>query len=134
MNIKLKNIKKSFGDFELDVSFEVRDSEFLTLLGPSGCGKTTVLRIIAGLEHQDSGYLYFNDKIMNLPVEKRNIGLVFQDYALFPHLNVFENIAFGLRVRRYTKKEIKERVKELLSLVRLNTYEKRRIQDLSKYI
>jgi len=131
MKIKLTEIKKRFGDFKLDVSLEIHDSEFLTLLGPSGCGKTTVLRIIAGLENQDSGCLYFNDKLMDLPIEKRNIGLVFQDYALFPHLNVFENIAFGLRVRKYTKKEIKERVEELLDLVRLNTYEKRRIQDLS---
>ncbi len=131
MNIKLTGIKKKFDEFELDVSLEVRDGEFLTLLGPSGCGKTTVLRIIAGLEKQDSGYLYFNDKIMDLPLEKRNIGLVFQDYALFPHLNVFENIAFGLRVRKHTASRAQKRVEELLDLVRLNTYEKRRIQDLS---
>jgi ABC-type Fe3+/spermidine/putrescine transport system ATPase subunit len=131
MNILLSDVKKKFGEFELDVSLEVRDGEFLTLLGPSGCGKTTALRIIAGLEEQDSGELYFDGKIMDLPLEKRNIGLVFQDYALFPHLNVFENIAFGLRVRKFERERIEKRVDELLELVRLPSYEKRRIQDLS---
>jgi iron(III) transport system ATP-binding protein len=132
--LALKNISKRFGQTQAvsDVSLDVERGEFFGLLGPSGCGKTTTLRMIAGLEKPDSGTIYFEDTdITNLPAERRGFGMVFQNYALFPHLNVFENIAFGLRARNRSNPVIRERVKGALELVQLPGYEKRRVDELS---
>ncbi|MCU1267354.1 MAG: transporter related protein [Acidobacteria bacterium] len=115
-----------------DVSVEVERGEFFGLLGPSGCGKTTTLRMIAGLEKPDSGLINFEGRdITSLVPEARGFGMVFQNYALFPHLNVFENVAFGLRARHKPKSEIAERVALALDLVQLPGYEKRNVGELS---
>lgn len=132
--IELKNIKKSFDDdLVLDgINLQVKENEFLTLLGPSGCGKTTTLRIIGGFESPDQGQVIFDGKdITNLPPYERQINTVFQKYALFPHLNVFDNIAFGLKIKKVKKEEIKTRVEEMLRLVNLKGYENRDIESLS---
>ena len=132
--LSLKNISKSYGETRAvsSVSLNVERGEFFGLLGPSGCGKTTTLRMIAGLETPDSGTIHFqSDEITKLPPEKRGFGMVFQNYALFPHLNVFENVAFGLRARHKPKNEISEQVSSALSLVQLPGYEKRRVDELS---
>lgn len=132
MSIELRDIIKRFGEFELKVSLSVKDGELLTLLGPSGCGKTTTLRIIAGLEKPDKGRVYFDGRdITDLPPYERNIGLVFQDYALFPHMTVFKNVAFGLEVRRVPRMEIEKRVREVLDLVGLRGFENRLPEELS---
>jgi ABC-type Fe3+/spermidine/putrescine transport system ATPase subunit len=126
--LSLKNLSKRFDKTAAvtDVSLDVERGEFFGLLGPSGCGKTTTLRMIAGLEQPDSGTIEFDGRnITNLPAERRGFGMVFQNYALFPHLNVFENIAFGLRARHKSNPEISERVKGALELVQLPGYEKR---------
>jgi iron(III) transport system ATP-binding protein len=132
--LSLKNISKSFGSTRAvtDVSLDVERGEFFGLLGPSGCGKTTTLRMIAGLEKPDSGTIEFESTdFTHLPAERRGFGMVFQNYALFPHLNVFENVAFGLRARHKTKPEISERVSSALELVQLPGYGKRRVDELS---
>ena len=132
--LSLKNLSKSFDKTQAvaDVSLEVERGEFFGLLGPSGCGKTTTLRIIAGLEKPDAGTIQFDGRdITNLPAERRGFGMVFQNYALFPHLNVFENVAFGLRARHKSTPEILERVNSALDLVQLPGYEKRRVDELS---
>ena len=132
--LSLKNISRSFGTTRAvaDVSLDVAQGEFFGLLGPSGCGKTTTLRMIAGLEKPDSGSIEFqNSDITNLPPERRGFGMVFQNYALFPHLNVFENVAFGLRARHKARAEMTERVKSALELVQLPGYEKRAVDELS---
>lgn len=132
--IDLKNISKSFdGETVLDnINLYIRDKEFVTLLGPSGCGKTTTLRIIGGFETPDKGVVYFDGvRINDVPPYKRHVNTVFQRYALFPHLNVFENIAFGLRVAKVKKSEITQRVKETLDLVNLRGFEKRSVSTLS---
>ena len=132
--IKLKDISKSFdGEPVLsNINLYILDNEFITLLGPSGCGKTTTLRIIGGFETPDSGVLYFDGKEINdVPPHKRHVNTVFQRYALFPHLNVFENIAFGLRIQKLPDSEIREKVKEMLTLVNLKGFEKRNISTLS---
>ena len=132
--LSLKNISRSFGSTRAvaEVSLDVEQGEFFGLLGPSGCGKTTTLRMIAGLEKPDSGTIKFqNTDITNLPAERRGFGMVFQNYALFPHLNVFENVAFGLRARHAAKAEIGERVASALELVQLPGYEKRAVDELS---
>ena len=132
--IKLKDISKSFdGEPVLsNINLYILDNEFITLLGPSGCGKTTTLRIIGGFETPDSGILYFDGKEINdVPPHKRHVNTVFQRYALFPHLNVFENIAFGLRIQKLPDSEIREKVKEMLTLVNLKGFEKRNISTLS---
>ncbi len=132
--VDLKNISKSYdGETVLDnISLYIRENEFMTLLGPSGCGKTTTLRIIAGFETPDEGEVYFEDKILNdIPPYKRNINTVFQKYALFPHLNVYENVAFGLRLKKVKDEVIRERVKEMLAMVNLKGFEKRNINTLS---
>ncbi|MBQ6794927.1 MAG: ABC transporter ATP-binding protein [Clostridia bacterium] len=114
------------------ISLDIVDKQFVTLLGPSGCGKTTTLRIIGGFLQMNSGELYFDGKKINdLPAYKRNINTVFQKYALFPHLNVYENIAFGLRLKKMSESEIKENVTEMLRLVNLSGYERRSINSLS---
>lgn len=132
--LSLTNLSKSFGSTRavIDVSLEVNQGEFFGLLGPSGCGKTTTLRMIAGLERPDSGSIEFEGKqIANLPAERRGFGMVFQNYALFPHLNVFENVAFGLRARNKSKAEMEQRVAGALDLVQLPGYGKRRVDELS---
>ena len=132
--IKLKGISKAFdGETVLDnMDLEIHDKEFITLLGPSGCGKTTTLRIIGGFETPDSGDVYFGGKRINdLPPYERQVNTVFQKYALFPHLNVFDNIAFGLRLRKCPDQEIRTKVKEMLSMVNLKGFERRRVETLS---
>ena len=132
--LSLQDISKSFDKTTAvaDVSLDVERGEFFGLLGPSGCGKTTTLRMIAGLETPDSGTISFEENVItNLPAEKRGFGMVFQNYALFPHLNVLENVAFGLRARHKPKSEISERVSSALELVQLPGYEKRRVDELS---
>ncbi|MCM1150222.1 MAG: ABC transporter ATP-binding protein [Butyricicoccus sp.] len=132
--IELKNISKSFdGEPVLsNVDLTIYDNEFMTLLGPSGCGKTTTLRLIGGFESPDGGDIVFMGKRINdVPPHKRNVNTVFQKYALFPHLNVFENVAFPLRERKAPKDEIKQRVTEMLSLVALSGFENRSVTRLS---
>ena len=132
--IDLQSICKEYdGETVLDnINLYIRDKEFVTLLGPSGCGKTTTLRIIGGFETPDNGKVLFDGKIINdLPPYKRSINTVFQKYALFPHLNVYENIAFGLKVKKLGKAEIKEKVENMLKLVNLVGFEKRNINTLS---
>ena len=132
--IELKNISKSFdGEKVLDnINLDIYDNEFLTLLGPSGCGKTTTLRMIGGFVQPDEGDVVFmGERINDVPPHKRNVNTVFQKYALFPHLNVFENVAFPLRERRMPKAEIEEKVNEMLQLVKLPQLAKRRINELS---
>jgi sulfate transport system ATP-binding protein len=127
MSITVKHVTKRFGDFTAldDVSLEVPPGALLALLGPSGSGKTTLLRIIAGLEVADSGsVLYENEDVTSAEVRDRNVGFVFQHYALFRHLSVFENVAFGLRVRKTPRAEVKKRVRELLRLVQLEGLER----------
>ena len=132
--IDLKNISISFDDQPIlkDVSLEIHDGEFVTLLGPSGCGKTTTLRIIAGFLSPDSGDVIFEgEKINGVPAHKRQVNTIFQRYALFPNLNVADNIAFGLKLQKKSKSEIKKIVEEMLSLVNLKGFEKRNVSSLS---
>ena len=132
--IELKNITMDYsGDIALDnVSLYIRDGEFLTLLGPSGCGKTTLLRIIAGFITPTSGEVIIDGANMKgVPPYKRQVNTVFQKYALFPHLNVFDNIAFGLKLKHATKAVIEEKVNAMLKLVNLEGYGKRWIDQLS---
>lgn len=132
--IDLVGISKSFGDNNIlnNFNLKVKKNEFLTLLGPSGCGKTTILRIIAGFEHPDQGKIIFDGKdITNQEPYDRKINTVFQKYALFPHLNVFDNIAFGLKIKKVNKKIIKEKVEEVLRIVSLSGFENREIDSLS---
>lgn len=134
MIIDLKNISVSFDGQQIlkDLNLYIRDGEFITLLGPSGCGKTTTLRIIAGFLEPDSGEVVFEGKTMNgVPAHKRQVNTIFQRYALFPHLNVFENIAFGLKQQKKPKEEIRKTVAEMLALVNLKGFEKRNIASLS---
>lgn len=132
--IEIKNITKAFdGETVLNnISLDIYDNEFLTLLGPSGCGKTTLLRIISGFVQPDDGEVVFmGDDITDLPPHKRNVNTVFQKYALFPHLNVYENVAFPLREKKVPKDEIDKKVKEMLKLVMLSGFEKRNVTSLS---
>lgn len=133
--INLKDIVVEFEDGERilkNINLDIKDKEFVTFLGPSGCGKTTTLRIIGGFLEQTSGDVFFEGKCINgLPPHKRNVNTVFQRYALFPHLNVYENIAFGLRVKKVPEKEILKRVGEMLEMVNLMGFEKRSVNRLS---
>ena len=132
--IDLKNISVTFGDNQVlkNLNLYIRDKEFITLLGPSGCGKTTTLRIIAGFIEPDEGEVIFEDKLINgVPPHKRQVNTIFQRYALFPHLNVYENVAFGLRIKKLPEKQIKETVEEMLALVNLKGFNKRNINSLS---
>ena len=132
--IELKNVTKAFdGEVVLDnISLDIYDNEFLTLLGPSGCGKTTTLRLIGGFESADEGDIIFmGENINNVPPHKRNVNTVFQRYALFPHLNVFENVAFPLREKKVPKAEIEQKVRDMLSLVALTGFEHRSVTSLS---
>ena len=132
--IELKNISKSYDGNKVldDIHLYINDNEFLTLLGPSGCGKTTTLRIIGGFETPDTGDVVFlGDRINDVPAHKRNVNTVFQRYALFPHLNVFDNVAFPLKEKKVPRQEIEERVNEMLRLVKLTGFEKRNVTRLS---
>ncbi len=114
------------------INLDIREKEFVTILGPSGCGKTTTLRIIGGFVEPESGEVIFDDKRINgTPPHKRNVNTVFQKYSLFPHLNVFDNVAFGLKLKKLPKKEIKEKVLKMLAIVDLKGYEKRSVAKLS---
>ena len=132
--IELKGISKSYdGEKVIDsMNLYIRDKEFITLLGPSGCGKTTTLRIIGGFETADEGQLYFDGvEISDVPAHKRNVNTVFQKYALFPHLNVYENIAFPLRLKKTPENQIKEKVTEMLKMVALSGFENKSVSTLS---
>lgn len=134
--VELDGVSKKYGDFEVvrDVSFSIRKGEFFSILGPSGSGKTTILRLIAGLIFPDKGTIRLMGKDCTLlPPYRRNIGMVFQDLALFPHLNVFENVAYGLRVRKLPESEIRRKVYECLEIVNLDPekFSKRKINQLS---
>ncbi|MBE6754510.1 MAG: ABC transporter ATP-binding protein [Ruminococcaceae bacterium] len=132
--ISLRNISISFdGESVLEnFNLDIENGSFVTLLGPSGCGKTTTLRIIGGFVEPDEGDVFFNgQRINDLPPHKRQLNTIFQRYALFPHLNVFENIAFGMRIQKKSEEEIREKVAEMLRLVSLTGFEKRRVGTLS---
>lgn len=133
--IQFKNVTKQYDNDPAvldNVSFEIERGKFYTLLGPSGCGKTTILRLIAGFTEASEGEITFNDKRINdVPANKRQVNTVFQDYALFPHLNVFENVAFGLRIKKMKNADIQAKVKEALSFVNLDGYENREIREMS---
>ena len=132
--IELRNVSKQFdGETVLDsINLDIYDNEFLTLLGPSGCGKTTTLRMIGGFETPDQGdILFLGERINDIPPHKRNINTVFQRYALFPHLNVFENVAFPLREQKLPRNEIEQKVNEMLALVKLTGFERRNVTRLS---
>ena len=134
MYVELKNINKTFGNYKAsdNVNFTIEQGKLIGLLGPSGSGKTTILRMIAGLETPDSGEIIIDGKVVNdIPASKRGIGFVFQNYALFRYMTVFDNIAFGLKIQKKGKKYIKERVSELVELIGLKGLEKRYPSQLS---
>lgn len=134
MAIKIKNITKTFGDFKAvdNVSFEIEHGHLVAVLGPSGSGKSTILRIISGLEVPDAGEVFLTgEEATEIPIQKRNVGFVFQHYALFKHMTVWENVAFGMQVRKVPKEKINKRVKELLDLVQLTGYARRYPSQLS---
>lgn len=132
--IELKSLSKRYDDNQVldNLSLDIKKNEFLTLLGPSGCGKTTTLKIIAGFEYADDGKVLFEENdITDIPPHERQINTVFQKYALFPHMNIYENIAFGLKIKKLPKDEIDKKVKEMLKLVALDGFEKRQVESLS---
>ncbi|WP_151733586.1 ABC transporter ATP-binding protein ['Paenibacillus yunnanensis' Narsing Rao et al. 2020] len=133
--ISFEQVSKQYDDEEpvlKEVSFDLERGKFYTLLGPSGCGKTTILRLIAGFIEPSSGTISLNGKVINhIPANERQVNTVFQDYALFPHLNVFENVAFGLRVKKLKKEVIRQKVQEALGFVNLSGYEQRAIHEMS---
>lgn len=134
MYVELKNINKTFGDYKAsdNVNFGIEKGKLIGLLGPSGSGKTTILRMIAGLENPDSGEIVIDGKVVNdIPASKRGIGFVFQNYALFRYMTVFDNIAFGLKIQKKSKEFIKERANELVKLIGLEGLEKRYPSQLS---
>ena len=130
----IKDAVKRYGDFTAlsGVSLDIKEGEFFTLLGPSGCGKTTLLRMIAGFNSIEGGEFYFGDKLINnVPAHKRDIGMVFQNYAIFPHLNVRDNVAYGLKARKVPKDQIDPKVKEALELVQISHLADRKPNELS---
>lgn len=132
--ISFNNVVKRYDDETIlkSVNFEIEEGKFYTLLGPSGCGKTTILRIIAGFSEATDGDVFFaGERINDVPANQRQVNTVFQDYALFPHMNVFENVAFGLKIKKLPKKEIETKVKDALRLVQLGGYENREISEMS---
>ncbi|MBM4330885.1 MAG: ABC transporter ATP-binding protein [Deltaproteobacteria bacterium] len=134
MSIRISKVTKRFGHIEAvkDVSLEIKTGEFFTLLGPSGCGKTTLLRSIAGFNQPEAGEIYFGDKrVDKISAHKRGIGMVFQNYAVFPHLTVYDNVAYGLKARKMQTDEIKPRVEKALQMVRLGGLENRLPNQLS---
>lgn len=133
-DLHLRSLAKRFGETVAvdDLSLEIQDGEIMTLLGPSGCGKTTTLRCVAGFVNPDAGDVYLGDeRITDLPPERRDIGFVFQNYALWPHMTVYQNLAFGLELRRLSKDEIRRRIQETLALVHMSDLEYRRPRQLS---
>ena len=133
-SVKLVNITKSFDEKIVleDINIDIKNGELVSLLGVSGCGKSTTLQLIAGLINPDSGDIIFNDKsVLNTPTGKRDAVIVFQDYLLFPHMSVYENIEFGLKMKNINKKIRKDKVKELIKLVKLNGYENKYPSELS---
>jgi ABC-type Fe3+/spermidine/putrescine transport system ATPase subunit len=134
ISVGLRNLTKIFGDVVAvdDLTLDIPEGNLVALLGPSGCGKTTTLKMISGLIEPTDGDILFDGKsVLDIPAEKRNIGMVFQRYVLFPHMNVFDNIAFGLKMRKIPKKEIQKRVDEVINLVQLTGLEKRHPSQLS---
>lgn len=134
VNVKIENLKKRFGDVAAvnGVSLEVKDKEFLVLLGPSGCGKTTTLRCVAGLEIPDEGEIYIGDRLVNdIPPKDRDVAMVFQSYALYPHMTVFDNISFPLKIHNVPKNEREERVKHVAELLRITHLLNRKPKQLS---
>ncbi|MGB7459987.1 MAG: ABC transporter ATP-binding protein [Carnobacterium jeotgali] len=133
--ITFENVKKQYDDDEpvlKNINFDIERGKFYTLLGPSGCGKTTILNLIAGFTETSEGTITLDGKKVNdIPANKRKVNTVFQDYALFPHMNVFENVAFGLRIKKLDKKIIKEKVENILKMVQLSGYEDRAISEMS---
>lgn len=133
-NVTIDNLSKNYGDFQVlkNVSMKINQGEFFSILGPSGCGKTTLLRIIAGFTFPDEGAVYLGDQdIVDLPPEKRDCNTVFQNYALFPHLTIYENIAFPLRLKKMSESEIDERVQKYLQLVHLEGHEMKKPNQIS---
>ena len=134
MLVRLEDVEKAFGDKTIihNLNLEIFDGEFLTLLGPSGCGKTTVLRLISGLEFVSKGRVILDDiDVTNVPAAKRRVNTIFQNFALFPHLTVWDNVAFGLRIQRTPKEELEKRVKSAIRTVHLGGYEDRYPSQLS---
>lgn len=132
--LQVANLTKKFGKVTAikEINFEAKEGKVLSLLGPSGCGKTTTLRCIAGFERPDKGEVYLDNKnIVHLPPEERGMGMVFQNYALWPHMTVYGNLAFGLQIRKITKDEIKKRIKKVLSMVQLEGFEDRFPRQMS---
>ena len=133
-SVTLHHVSKSFSEVQAvdDLSLDIKDGEFLTIIGPSGCGKTTTLRLILGVIRPDNGDIYFNDTLMNtIRLYDRNVGIVYQNYALFPHLTVYENIAFGLKVRKLSKQAIAEKVRQFVKLLQIEGLEMRYPRELS---
>lgn len=134
LTVEVKNIVKNYGDYKAvnRVNFKVNEGEFFTLLGPSGCGKTTLLRMVAGFNPIDEGEILFNGEVINnIAAYKRNTGMVFQNYAIFPHLTVYENVAYGLKARKISKKEMKDKVENALDMVQMLEYKDRKPTQLS---
>ena len=133
-NVIIKDAVKKYGDFTAvnKVNINIKQGEFFTLLGPSGCGKTTLLRMIAGFNSIDGGEIWFDDKVINkVEAHKRDIGMVFQNYAIFPHLSVYENVAYGLRAKKVPNAEISKKVKEALEIVQISALSSRKPSELS---
>src|SRR5215213_10074632 len=133
-DVVLKNVQKSFGRIKVihGVDLEVRDGEFVVFVGPSGCGKSTLLRLVAGLEDITSGDLFIDgERVNDLPPAKRGIAMVFQSYALYPHMSVYDNMAFGLELAKASKGTIDERVREAAKLLRIDTLLDRKPRELS---
>lgn len=134
INVSIRNVVKFYGDFKAidDISIEIKEGEFFTLLGPSGCGKTTLLRMIAGFNTIEGGDIYFGDKRINdVPAHKRDIGMVFQNYAVFPHLTVYDNVAYGLKARKIPKNESHARIMQALETVQIEELKDRMPDALS---
>lgn len=133
-SISIKNVVKKYGETIIipDLSLEIKNGEFFTLLGPSGCGKTTLLRMIAGFNSIEGGEICFDDKLINnISAHLRNIGMVFQNYAIFPHLTVRQNVEYGLKIRKMNKKVMKEKIDQILDVVKINEYQDRLPERLS---
>ena len=133
-SIKIDKVNKYFGSTHVikDVSLDIKSESFTVLVGPSGCGKSTILRMIAGLEEINSGTISIDDKVVNdLPPKERNIAMVFQSYALYPHMTVFDNMAFGLKIEKKSKEEIEQRVMEAAKILQIEEYLERKPKQLS---
>lgn len=133
-SVKIDGATKVYGDFKAcdHISLDIKEGEFFTLLGPSGCGKTTLLRMIAGFNKIDEGHIYFNDKEINhIPADKRNIGMVFQNYAIFPHMTVMENVAYGLKARKIKGGELTKRATEAMEMMQIDNLKDRMPSQLS---